>query len=86
MDPKQTIEQAQRVKARYEQDLMKLPNVVGVGIGFKYENGQTTETIALIVSVTHKETLNDLAWSDIIPTELEGIPVDVQEVGEFKAL
>ncbi len=80
-----TLEQARLVKAQYEKTLLNLPNVVGVGIGFIQKKGQFTDEIGLIVNVTHKKPLADLPAAAVIPTELNGVPVDVQEVGMFRA-
>jgi hypothetical protein len=80
-----TLEQTRQVKARYDNMLLNLPNVVGVGIGFIQKNGLFTDEIGLIVNVTHKKPLVDLPATAVIPTELDGVPVDVQEIGPFKA-
>jgi len=85
MEQKQTLEQLSNIKARYEQKLLKLPNVVGVGIGFKYKNGQPTDEVALVVNVSHKKPLAQLSSAEVIPPQLEGMPVDVQETGKFMA-
>lgn len=85
MEQHEAIDRVLRVKARYELELLKLPNVVGVGIGFKYKNGRVTEEVVLIVNVIDKKPLAELAAQDIIPAELEGVPVDVQEVGPMRA-
>ncbi len=85
MTQNQTIEQIKQVKTKYEQTLLKLANVVGLGIGFKEENGALTEQIALVVNVSQKKAVVDLSPQDVIPSELDTIVVDVQEVGEFKA-
>jgi hypothetical protein len=74
------------VKAAYEADLMRKANVVGVGIGFRQRQGKPTGEPAIVVSVTHKVPSYQLDSSDIIPSELEGVPVDVQAVGELRAL
>jgi hypothetical protein len=82
----QTLERVKEVKTRHEEELLKLPNVVGVGIGFIYKKGQPTDNIGIVVSVTAKKGLAGLAEPDRIPTELEGVPVDVQEVAQIRAL
>jgi len=74
------------VKAAYEADLMRKANVVGVGIGLQQREGAPTGEPAIIVSVTHKVPFSQLAPSDVIPRELEGVPVDVQAVGRLQAL
>ena len=82
----QAIEQIKAVKARYETKLMGLANVVGVAVGFKYKDGQLTDELAVVVNVIQKKPLAELAKRDIVPVELDGVPTDVQEVGQIKAL
>ena len=74
------------VKAIYEADLMRKANVVGVGIGLRRRGGEPTAEPVIVVSVTHKVPFWQLAPSDVIPRELDGIPVDVEAVGELRAL
>lgn len=74
------------VKAIYEPDLLRKANVVGVGIGLRQRAGKQTAEPVIVVSVTHKVPLSQLDASDVIPRELEGVPVDVQAVGEVRAL
>ena len=71
------------VKQLHEDDLLSKPNVVGVAIGFRQAGGQTTDTLALVVMVSHKLPQSTLDPADQIPLTLDGIPVDVQEVGEI---
>jgi hypothetical protein len=85
MNQTQAIEHVKQIKIKYEQQLMNLANVVGLGVGFKQIQGQSTGSVALVVNVEHKKPLAELSQQDIIPTELEGVPVDVQEVGKFTA-
>lgn len=80
------LEQVRVVKAVYEADLMRKANVVGVGIGLQQQGGEQTGEPAIVVSVVHKVPLSQLAPGDVIPRELEGVPVDVQAVGELRAL
>ena len=85
MSQNEAVERVLAVKRQHEQELLAQPNVVGVGIGFKSEHGQLTDTLAVIVNVIHKKPLDDLTQEDILPVELDGVPVDVQEVGSIKA-
>nr|HID13375.1 hypothetical protein [Anaerolineae bacterium] len=80
------LEQVRAVKTAHEADLMRKANVVGVGIGLRQQGGKPTGELAIVVSVTHKIPLSQLAPGDVIPRELEGIPVDVQAVGKLRAL
>ena len=77
------LEKAKSVKRAHEATLMAKPNVVGVGIGFRIQNEQSTENIAIVVMVSRKLPESDINPADRIPTEIEGVPVDVQESGEF---
>ena len=85
MSQNETVERVLAVKRQHERELLAQPNVVGVGVGFKTEHGQLTDTLAVIVNVIHKKPLDDLTQEDILPAELDGVPVDVQEVGSIKA-
>jgi hypothetical protein len=66
-------------------ELLSKPNVVGVAMGYRQTSGLPTETLALVVMVTHKVPQSALSPEDQIPSSLEGIPIDVQEVGEISA-
>ncbi|RIH86137.1 hypothetical protein [Calidithermus roseus] len=55
--------------------LLNLPNVVGVGQGEK--NGQPV----IKVFVTHKVPLSALEEEEVIPLDIEGVEVDVEETG-----
>ena len=74
------------VKTAHEADLMRKAYVVGVGIGLRQVGGKPTGEPAIVVSVTHKMPLSQLGSGDVIPRELEEIPVDVQAVGVLRAL
>ena len=82
----EALERLRAVKAVYEADLMRKANVVGVGIGLRQRQGELTGTPAIVVSVTHKVPFSQIAPGDVIPPELEGVPVDVQAVGVLRAL
>ena len=82
-------EQMTRIKAvkeAYEGELLQKANVVGVGIGLRERGGEFTQEPAIIVSVTHKVDWRTLDPQDVIPHELEGVPVDVQAIGTPRAL
>jgi len=59
------------------------PNVVGVGLGKKRTHGLLTEDVAVKVYV--KEKLHPLLVKDgeVIPDEIEGVPTDIEQAGEF---
>ncbi|NLE43583.1 MAG: hypothetical protein GX620_02580 [Chloroflexi bacterium] len=80
------IERLKAVKASYEVALMQKANVVGVGIGLRQKAGKLTGEPAIVVSVTDKVPIERLDPSDVIPSQLDGFPVDIQVVGRLRAL
>jgi predicted regulator of amino acid metabolism with ACT domain len=74
-----------QIQAKYVDDLMRLPNVVGVGIGQAQVNDTYTDTPAIVVMVERKVPADQLDAEARIPRELEGVRVDVQEVGQLNA-
>jgi len=79
------LKRVKAVKATHEAELLRKANVVGVGIGFRQRGGRQTDEVCIVVSVHEKVPLDQLAPDDRIPAELEGVPVDVQEVGIIRA-
>jgi hypothetical protein len=79
-------QKALAVKQAYEHELLSKPNVVGVGVGFRQVAGQTTGNVAVVVMVRQKLPDTFLSPDERIPSQIEGVPVDVQEVGEIRAL
>jgi hypothetical protein len=67
------------VKIRYEEQLMRLPNVTGVGIG------QKAGKEVIVVFVTHKVPESALQPQEIVPKMFEGYETDVEEIGVVTA-
>src|SRR3954449_5906599 len=61
--------------------LSRKPNVVGVGLGVKWTNGEPTGEPALLALVTHKAPLDDLRPGDRVPANIDGMRTDVLAVG-----
>jgi len=80
------VEEIRAVKDRHEASLLQKKNVVGLGIGYKEVGGQEIGPLSLVVMVRNKESPSQLDATDMIPSEIEGVPVDVKEVGEIVAL
>lgn len=80
------LQRAQAVKRKYEITLLQKKNVVGVGVGYRERAGRLTEEIAIVVNVSRKLPARMLAADDLIPETLDGVPVDVREVGALRAL
>jgi len=79
------VDHARSIKQKYQDALMSKANVVGVGIGFRQRSGKRTGEVALVVMVEKKVAASALSEEDLVPSELEGVPVDVQEVGRIRA-
>lgn len=67
-------------------DLLKMENVVAVGVGIKRVKGRKTEFMSVVCSVKKKVPEGELRKKDIIPKVIDRIKTDVVEVGEIKAL
>ena len=63
----------------HQDELMSLPNVVGVGRGER--NGETV----IKVLVRQKVAAERLEPAERIPEELAGFPCDVEEIGVVQA-
>ena len=84
-DDSEIIAKAQAAKQAHVSFLLGLPNVVGVGVGLRMRRGQPTGEVALVVMVNKKIPDAELAPDQLIPRELDGVPIDVLEVGDLKA-
>lgn len=82
-EQQETIKRIQAVKAAHEAALLAKANVVGVGIGFRQQQQTRTDDVVLVVMVERKIPRSQLAPDDVIPGQIEGVPVDVQEIGRI---
>ena len=85
MSAEAMMERASTVLEKYTGELMGRAHVQGTGVGLLKRGGQFTNQVGIVVMVDEKVSTSQLAPGDIIPTELEGVPVDVQETGVFSA-
>ena len=56
-------------------------NVVGIGLGVKWKNGQPTGDPAVLVLVTHKIEKDALSKGDLIPAKVDEMQTDVLAIG-----
>jgi hypothetical protein len=61
-------------------------NLTGLGIGEKVSRGIHTGILAVKLLVRAKYASEQLPEADRLPEEIDGIPVDVEEVGTFRRL
>ena len=78
-----SLERVRRIKRANENALLTKANVVGVGIGFRQRSGERTDEIAVLVMVDKKVPASELNPQDLIPSEIDGVPVDVLEIGHL---
>ena len=74
---KSKLEVALEHKSNAEKDLLKIPGVTAVDVGYKYVNGQRTDEIAIRVHVAKKKKTVDK--KEMIPPVINGVKTDVIE-------
>jgi len=75
-----------KVRKANESKLLRLKNVVGVGIGNKVTKGVDTKRQCIKVYVEKKVEAYNLSQKEIIPRTLDVIETDVIEIGKVEAL
>lgn len=86
LDNKAAKEQILAVIQDHKEVLLKMANVVGVAMGYQQKGGKTTDKLALVVMVSKKIPETQLNSDDLIPSSIDGVPIDVQMVGEITAI
>ncbi len=71
-----SIDEIRRIKREVEGELLKLPGVNGVDVGYKYIGGKKTNVIAIRVLVKEKKEVSE---ENYVPKEIRGVPTDVIE-------
>ena len=69
-------EEVRRVKEGAEAELLGLPGVVGVDVGYKQVGGRETDVPAIRVYVRSKR---DVPEGDAVPRQIGNVPTDVIE-------
>jgi hypothetical protein len=78
--------EVKRAKEAHKGTILGKPNVIGVGTGFKQVHGGETQELCVIALVRRKIPKAGLPADSLVPAEVAGIPTDVVEVGELRAL
>ena len=79
------VEQAILAKRQRVTEFLSKQNVVGLGVGFKNRLGADDGDGSVVVLVQRKKPLEALRDEDIIPSEVDGVPTDVVEIGTLRA-
>ena len=83
MDDAKRAAEIAAAQARYDEQLLRYPNVIGTGIGYRQRNGRPRDELCLVVMVSNKVPRQKLDADSILPRELDGVPIDVIETGAF---
>ena len=82
MSTEPALKRARQILRTNSDQLLAKPNVVAVGVG--YRDGSPSELV-LVVMVKQKLPKSALAEDEIVPSDVDGLPVDVRMVGEVNA-
>lgn len=75
-----------RVQVQHEAELMRYPNVIGVASGFRTRQGKPSGEHCLVIYVSKKLAPDALSENDTLPSNIDGVPVDVVDAGQVEAL
>ena len=64
------VARAREAKARFRDEIMSIPGVHGIGIGYKRAGGKQTSQLAVVVHVSHKRSRSDIRPAELIPAVL----------------
>jgi hypothetical protein len=81
-----TLEEVKRAKERFERELLRKANVVGLAVGRKVVGGQETDELCVVVLVRRKLPEEELRPRDIVPRRVDDVRTDVVETGDIEAL
>ena len=80
------ITDAQRAAcAEAEKTYLPDPNIVSVGIGFKYKSGARTDEVCIVIGVQKKLPKDEVPNAQLVADEIAGVRTDVIEYGDLRA-
>ena len=82
---RELLQAALIAKQRHLDSILRLPNVIACGVGYKHVERSVTQEVAVVVSVTRKLPPAVLAATELVPRLLDGIRTDVVETGVLRA-
>ena len=81
-----SLEEIRAVLPQVRTGLLERSNVVATGIGYKVSGGRVTDELAIICSVSVKQSLQSLARKDVVPSTIDSIHTDVHPTGVISVL
>ena len=81
-----SLEQVNQVKEKHKESILAKDHVVGVGTGYKISHGRQSDRLCVVTLVQKKVPQSGLPTQSLVPSQLDGVPTDVIEAGEIRAL
>lgn len=72
-----TLSEIRPIKRAKETDLLDIPGVTGVDIGYKIVGGEKTDVLSIRVYVAEKRELEEVPRGERIPKTTQGVKIDV---------
>lgn len=67
------------VQEKHLDRLLAWSNVTAVDINYKTKGGLKTDRLCLVIWVRKKKPLSEIPAREVLPREIDGVPVDVFE-------
>ncbi len=80
------ISSIKKAQKKHCNNLLKKPNVVSVGYGYKTVKGVKTDKVCIVIGVEKKMGVSSLRAEEIVPQHIDGIETDIIEIGHVYAL
>ncbi len=90
-DAQSQLAVVQEAREANEREILALPNVAGVGVGYKVTKGKETKELCVVTYVETRVDATELKKSDIVPKTVKAseaavrVKTDVVEVGKIEA-
>ncbi len=78
--------QVRQAKELHKETILARANVIGVGTGYKVSKGEKTDQLCVVALVRQKVPKEGLAPEALLPQAVDGVSIDVIEVGDLRAL
>ena len=78
--------EVKQAKEAHKESILSLPNLVGVGVGYKAIRQERTDELCIVALVRQKVPLAALAPEARLPPRLDDLTTDVVEAGDVRPL
>ena len=80
------IEYIKSVQTQYTDQLMSIPNVIGISIGQREPDDELDNEYVIVVLVDKLVDQENIPAEERVPEELDGVPIIIRQIGTFEAL